>query len=119
MSVMTHLTEEPPNQASRSWLAIGIVVTVIVLAIGLFFGYRWLAGSGTPSTDTTSTPYSQEITALHVGRLRNSTVMAFSGLGETTAQTALFWRARAYGHPGDTVGHHPVGGDQLPGKRSL
>ena len=91
MSVMTHLTEEPPNQASRSWLTIGIVVTVIVLAVGVFFGYRWLAGSGTPSTDTTSTPYSQEITALDV-RADSGTLSVTAGpAGQTTVQTALTW----------------------------
>lgn len=91
MTVMTHLTDEPPTHASRSWWAIGIVVTVIVLAAGLFFGYRWLAGSGTPSTDTTATTYPQPITALDL-RVQSGTVTITAGAdGQSTVQTALTW----------------------------
>ena len=91
MTVMTHLTDEPPTQASRTWLIIGIVVTVIVLAAGLFFGYRALAGSGSPSTDTTSTTYPQEITALDV-RVDAGTLAVTTGpAGTTTVQAALTW----------------------------
>lgn len=91
MTVMTHLTDEPPTQASRSWLAIGIVVTVVVLAAGLFFGYRALAGSGSPSTDTTSTTYPQEITALDV-RVDAGTLTVATGPASTaTVQAALTW----------------------------
>lgn len=91
MTAMTHLTEEPPTQASRSWLAIGIVVTVVVLAAGVFFGYRALAGSGSPSTDTTSTTYPQEITALDV-RVDAGTVTVSTGpAGTATVQAALTW----------------------------
>ena len=91
MTVMTHLTEEPPTHASRSWWAIGIVVTVLVLAAGLFFGYRWLAGSGTPSTETTSATYPQPITALDL-RVQSGTVTLTAGAdGQTTVQSTLTW----------------------------
>lgn len=91
MTVMTHLTDEPPTQASRTWLIIGIVVTVVVLAAGLFFGYRALAGSGSPSTDTTSTTYPQEITALDI-RIDAGTLSVSPGpAGSATVQAALTW----------------------------
>lgn len=91
MTVMTHLTDEPPTQASRTWLIIGIVVTVVVLAAGLFFGYRALAGSGSPASDTTSTTYPQEITALDV-RVDNGTLTVTTGpAGTATVQAALTW----------------------------
>lgn len=91
MTVMTHLTDEPPTEASRTWLIIGIVVTVVVLAAGLFFGYRALAGSGSPASDTTSTTYPQEITALDV-RVDAGTLTVTTGpVGTATVQAALTW----------------------------
>lgn len=91
MTVMTHLTDEQPAQASRSWLTIGIVVTVIVLAVGLFFGYRALAGAGSPSTDSASTTYPQQITALDVRAETGRLTVTAGPDAQTTVQTSLTW----------------------------
>lgn len=87
MSVVTNLPE-PTTQTARSWLTIGIVVTVVVLAVGIFFGYRWLSGSGAASTDTTSSTYPQPITALDV-KVESGTVTLSPGPdNQTTTLTA-------------------------------
>ena len=77
MPVITNLAE-PNAPTSRSWLTVGIVVTVAVLAIGIFVGYRLLSGSGAESTDTTSTTYAQQITALDL-RAESGTLTLSAG----------------------------------------
>jgi hypothetical protein len=86
MSVVTN-PPEPTTQTARSWLTIGIVVTVVVLAAGIFFGYRWLSGSGAASTDSTSSTYPQPITALDV-KVESGTVTLAPGPDDRTTTVA-------------------------------
>ena len=90
MSVVTHLADQQ-TQTSRTWLTVGIIVTVIVLAVGIFFGYRVLSGSGAASTDTTSNTYTQPITALNV-RAESGTLSLSPGSGnQTTVAAKSIW----------------------------
>ncbi len=86
MTVSTVLADQRTSTA-RNWLTVGIVLTVVVLGSGIFFGYRLLSGSGAASTDVGSTAYTHPITALAV-RAESGTVSLSPSSGESTTVTA-------------------------------